>query len=321
MKKSAKILILIIAGGLLFNCSYQSADSSKARTSLIASFVTGNNPFSRIFFSTNLDGNHDIYSVKLDGTSLKKHNNSSTDDFSPFVSNNGNRVYFTSGTATKTINYVDSGSLTETIFVSSASHEQDISISTDETKIMFQSNRDGNQEIYTANIDATNQTRITSNATSDQPGAWSNDGSTIFYWHIDGGGDREIYRMSSTGVSVTQITTNTVEDAGQRGGSLSPDGTKIVYFSQTSGKREIYTMNIDGSGITQLTTTSGGANRCEQPVFTQDGSQIVYLCDIQNTGTLNLYIMNSDGSTQTLISEHPTFFDSNPFVSKPVFYE
>ena len=53
--------------------------------------------------------------------------------------------------------------------------------SPDGTKIVFQSDRDGNSEIYVMNADGTDLTRITNNAATDQFPAWSPDGSKITF--------------------------------------------------------------------------------------------------------------------------------------------
>lgn len=48
-------------------------------------------------------------------------------------------------------------------------------------KIAFQSNRDGNFEIYVMNADGSNQTRLTNNSASDVYAAWSPDGTKIAF--------------------------------------------------------------------------------------------------------------------------------------------
>src|SRR2546428_365633 len=59
----------------------------------------------------------------------------------------------------------------------------------------------------------------------------------------------------------------------QRPGTLSPDGTRIVFTSLRDGDLDIYTMNVDGTGLKRLTTTLGYDGG---PFFSPDGKLIVY---------------------------------------------
>src|SRR5205809_64975 len=74
-------------------------------------------------------------------------------------------------------------------------------------KIAFQTNRDGNYEIYTMNADGSGQTRITNNTAADNFPVWSPDGTKIaFQSHRDG--NWEIYTMNPDGSGQTNFTVN-----------------------------------------------------------------------------------------------------------------
>lgn len=92
--------------------------------------------------------------------------------------------------------------------------------SPDGTRITFQTDRDGNNEIYTMKSDGTDLRRLTSNATN-VPGT-----------EIDESDDSEP--------------------------AYSPDGKAIVFQSARSGDYEVYTMNAaSGGSVTRLTNTPG----------------------------------------------------------------
>jgi hypothetical protein len=78
-------------------------------------------------------------------------------------------------------------------------------------KILFQSDRDGDYEIYTINPDGTGETQITDNTASDSWAAWSPDGSKIVFTS-NRDGNTEIYYMNADGTSPTRVTNNTVSD-------------------------------------------------------------------------------------------------------------
>jgi dipeptidyl aminopeptidase/acylaminoacyl peptidase len=126
--------------------------------------------------------------------------------------------------------------------------------SPDGTKIAFESNRDGNFEIYVMNAaDGSNPTRLTNSPGSDVFLDWSPDGRKIAF-DSTRDGNREIYVMNAAdGSNPTRLTNNNA--ASDSDPSWSPDGTKLAFVSnRDSGNFEIYVMNAaDGSGQTRLT--------------------------------------------------------------------
>ena len=68
--------------------------------------------------------------------------------------------------------------------------------SPDGSKIAFDSDRDGNFEVYVMNADGTAVQRLTRDPAGDEALSWSPDGSTIaFMTHRDG--QWEVYTMSA----------------------------------------------------------------------------------------------------------------------------
>ena len=113
-------------------------------------------------------------------------------------------------------------------------------------RVVFVSNRDGNQEIYSANADGSDPRRLTTNLVADTEPAYSPDGSKIAFTR---GGDIWVMNADGTGQgAVTGIEGPDSEPA------WSQDGTQIVYVSNhtaigssTTGP-ELFVRNVDGSG-------------------------------------------------------------------------
>jgi len=107
---------------------------------------------------------------------------------------------------------------------------------------------------------------------------------TITYVRLVLGCLPEVYIMDANGDNARAIT----EDPGlDDEADLSPDGTRVVFFSGRSGSALIYTMRTDGSDLQELTQGDGGD---VSPRWSPDGSQIAF----SDAG--NLVVMNADGT-------------------------
>jgi hypothetical protein len=121
--------------------------------------------------------------------------------------------------------------------------------SPDGERILFNSDRDGNSEIYVMDADGSDPTNLTGNPASDFYADWSPDG-TVIAFTSDRNGSGQIYVMRADGSEPTALTDH---PAGNGAPAWSPDGTRIVFTSYRDGPGEIYTMNADGSDQTNLT--------------------------------------------------------------------
>ncbi|MBI4833902.1 MAG: PD40 domain-containing protein [Planctomycetes bacterium] len=86
-------------------------------------------------------------------------------------------------------------------------------------KIAFDSNRDGNSDIYTMDADGKNQTRLTDSPKNDISPRWSPDGKKIAFVS-ERDGNSEIYVMDADGKNQTRLTNNPKSDS-------SPDWSPI----------------------------------------------------------------------------------------------
>jgi len=92
--------------------------------------------------------------------------------------------------------------------------------------------------------------------------------------------------------------------------SLSWSSTNKIAFSYSTANPNIYTLNPDGSNIKQLTF---GSYYNKSPSFSPNGTEIFYSSN--ETGDLEIWKMNVDGSNKTNISNSPSTYDEEPYVS------
>jgi len=177
-----------------------------------------------------------------------------------------------------------------------------------EGKIVFISDRDGNNEVYIMNTDGSEQKRLTNTQAEEEWPSFSPDGSKIAFMS-NRDGNFEIYIMNADGSEQINLTNNPKDDSVP---SFSPDGSKIVFESTRDGNGEIYIMNIDGSEQINLTNTQEYELG---PYISPDGTKIAYRSDHGASGgnykfnpgedvNWEIYIMNTDGSEQTRLTNN-----------------
>jgi Tol biopolymer transport system component len=111
-------------------------------------------------------------------------------------------------------------------------------------------------------------------------------------------GNLEIYLMGASGS--VRLTNNPARDFDP---VISPDGQKIAFVSDRDGTSSIYTMDADGTDVVRLTSGPGDI----EPSFSPDGSKIAfssYRLDYAAGGsefTTDLWVMNADGTSQTVL--------------------
>ena len=77
--------------------------------------------------------------------------------------------------------------------------------------IIYETNIDGNKEIYSVDIGGNNNTNLTNNTSNDISPSINSDGTKVLFVS-DRDGDKEVFIMNIDGTEQTQVTENTVDD-------------------------------------------------------------------------------------------------------------
>jgi TolB protein len=126
-------------------------------------------------------------------------------------------------------------------------------------QIAFHSNRDGNDEIYTMNIDGLGVVRITNNTAVDTGAVWSSDGEIGFTSTRDG--NYEIYTMNVDGSDIVRITNNTAVDI------LTDWGTNMVMKTNRDGYWKSYVIVPNEQAILTDSTSDYDAKAIDSSTF------------------------------------------------------
>ena len=136
---------------------------------------------------------------------------------------------------------------------------------------------------------------------------WSPDGKRLALTSTDGSPDgmTDVCVMDIEGIVLKNLTRSPGRD---EVGSWSPDGSKIVFFSNRDGNGEIYVMGSNGRNQVNLTnhpaldaapTWSPAA-----PTWSLDGTKIAFQSN-RKGGQDDIYVMNPDGSNVVNLTRHP----------------
>ena len=165
-------------------------------------------------------------------------------------------------------------------------------------QILFETNRDGNQEIYMMNADGSDPLNLTNSTAIDFSPAWSPDRISIAY-NSGIGGNAEIFILDLEDMRSINITNNPAKDWGP---DWSPDGSQIVFFTDRDGFSEIYSIQVDTFDTSRLTDTDAYDR---QPAWSPDGKQITFSSD--RDGEWEIYLMDKDGKNITRLTNHEEF--------------
>lgn len=218
---------------------------------------------SKILFQSDRDGNSEIYIVNADGSNLKRLTSNPASDCYPSWSPKGNKIFFQSDRDGNLEIYVmnpDGSNLKRLIYspradrktggastITASTRDRDdmavtYALSPDGSKIAFQSDRDGNDEIYVMNANGDNSIRLTVNPASDKYPRWSPD-STKIVFQSDRDGSPGIYVMNTDGSSLKRLTQ-----------SLALDGFPI--WSPKTFRLSFDNINI-GSNLAKIIAING----------------------------------------------------------------
>lgn len=205
---------------------------------------------SQVAYSTNRDGNFEIYLMLSSGTSKARQTARVAIDRAPVWAPDGTAIAWVSGLTGEfrlTIqNLIPFPPDRPTTFLPLEPQSR-LDWHPDGSMIAFASSVSG-EDIFV--VDTTGSlTNLTDGPGVDRDPAWSPDGSRIAF-SSDRAGDFEIYVMNADGTGVTRLTDHPGSDLSP---SWSPDGHRLAFESDRNGDFEIYVVNSDGSGLVNLT--------------------------------------------------------------------
>lgn len=248
----------------------------------------------RIVFSSDRDGDSDIYVMDSDGSNAIQLTSDDVRNWGPQWSPDGREIAFVTEPSEQGGIY-DSIALVKTDgevvrTLSTRAHVLCLDWSPDGESLVYLGtlpSGEGDSELYFLNVDDPSEgNRLTDNNVDESCPDWSPDGSLILFASEEDG-QSELYTVTVDGDELTRLTES---EANETLPAWSPDGRQIAFVSNRSGGNELSVMDADGRNVRQITEGLGTAS-C--PDWSPDG---LHLSLTTEEGDTEIYTMDTDGS-------------------------
>lgn len=257
----------------------------------------GNNGL--VVFSSNWDGNHNIYTLRTDGTGLTRLTDSLQADVEPRWSPDGAQIAFMRsepGTPWGYSLYVMNadGSGQRPLVRASSYDFAAPSWSPDGTQIAYSTGTQG-VKIIPASGGPLQRSFGGGNIALDP--AWSPDGNTILFVNSSGI-PRELIAQYADGRAMPLTATQSVYETSP---AWSPDGRRIAYDDERwipSDSTGLRTMNPDGTGVAIVP----GTRNDRDPQWSPDGTRLVVSSWDSSTQNFDLVTLDPDGTGRAALT-------------------
>jgi Tol biopolymer transport system component/subtilisin family serine protease len=264
----------------------------------------------KIAYSSNRDGNSEIYIMNADGSEQTRLTNNNVKDSLAVLSPDGSKIAFLSwrdGPESRIYVMNSDGSNPINLTNNNAMNYKP-TWSPDGTRIAYTAKVDNHNHIFIMNSDGTNQQQITFNSGfEDGNPTWSPD-STQIAFESSGNTYQQIYISNADGTNLRCLTYSNEHCFYP---TWSPDGSKIAYqtiYGTAEGWvwMKIQTVNIDGSHIFDVYDRVSPGHAMS---WSPDGKKIAFTSF--KSPNYDIYAINIDGSNLIRLTTNSAW-DADP---------
>lgn len=184
------------------------------------------------------------------------------------------------------------------VVVASEGRDSHSTWSPDGETLAFQTDRNGNWEIYLYHVESGEETNLTEAPSSEMYPNWTNGGLVV---HMsDRSGAPNLYTSDPDSGSIDGLTDadDCIPDYHP---NYSPVATQLAYRADCAGSGDIWLLDIETQTRTNLTADSDSTDR--YPAWSPDGHKILFVS--HRDGNQEIYIMDADGGNLQNLTNNP----------------
>ena len=248
-----------------------------------------------IVFSSDRDGNMEIYSGQPNGDDQTNLTNTPEDEFAPILSRDKRLIAFRSGPeADSTIGVMRIDGTERTQVTTSSGRHRTHRWDPDGERLAFVGEEDGESVVRVATIEDSESVLLTA-VPGDEVGDWSRDGKSVAF-AVRKGDAQGIYVRNPDGVNEFRVT-----DTPDYAPVWSPDSRRVAFMSTRDGNPEIYVMDADGSEQIRMTKTDADEYDVS---WSPDGKTLLFVSDRE--GNPEIFIVDLEDRKQTRLTHNNT---------------
>ncbi len=250
----------------------------------------------RILYTSEKDGDFEIYLMDESGVELAKLTDNDADEFSPKFSPDGRRIAFVSDRdGDAEIFVIDIDGRNEVQLTSNDVEDHNPVWSPDGKMLIFYSERDGGGELYRISVNAGETQRLTENDRADYYPAWQPGRLIAFTSNRGDNSSYQLYAMDESGDAVRQLTESgsvnwypdwSPECAAETEAN-PPCRLAWAGFDPATNTFQVFVMEPNGFNVTQVTT-----KQAIFPAWSPDGRRLAFTSD--RNGNQDVYVVDVD---------------------------
>ncbi len=244
-----------------------------------------------IIFTSDRDGNTEIYAVDPQGEGQVNLTETSDDESAPVMSPNRKLVAFQSQSREQSsveVMRVD-GSARTLVSKGAESHRSQ-RWSEDSKRIAYVMEQSSGATVFVAAVEGPEPIPLTA-ISADEVGDWSDDGNSIVF-AVRSGKDMGLWVRNPDGVNEVRLT-----ETPDYGPVWSPNSDSIAFLSTRDGNPEIYVMNADGTDQTRITESEASEYHV---TWSPNGKRLLFISE--RDGNPEIYVSEADGKEQTRLT-------------------
>jgi Tol biopolymer transport system component len=265
-------------------------------------------------------GDGEIYTIKADGTHLRRLTHVKGEAINPDWSPDGSQIAFALNECSVAIINADGTNLTVLPSETPGGCEGDPSFTPDGSRLVYLrfDPATDDEAVWSMNLDGSDRRRITAPDVGAPDPNVSPDGGTVSFLGANAKGINALFTASLDGSNVFRVTPYLGVAFKQ---DWAPDGRHIVIATNADylhhKSPNVATVRPDGSHLRMLTHYTGGEKGAYAGSYSPNGRWIVFRVENLERESFRLFRMHSDGTHRKLIRKFPFASRNSDWGARP----